>query len=247
MPLLEPGGRPREGEVYGRLLEKLEAARAALGGRVYDVLGRLFEAKELRCLLLDAIRYGERADVKARLFQAVDDAVDQARLLDLLADRALVDDTMNASRVAEIREDMERAAARRLQPYHIQAFFLEAFAHLGGHVHAREAGRWELTRVPGPIRERDRQVGIGAPVGERYERICFEKARVNQPPVAAFVCPGHPLLDAPIDLVLERYRELMKRGAVLVDDADPGRRCERCSISNTPSRTGGWGAAAASR
>lgn len=213
----------REGEVYGRLLDKLETARAALGGRVYDVLGRLFEAKELRALLLDAIRYGERADVKARLFQAVDDAVGQQRLLDLLADRALVNDSLNASRVAEIREDMERAAARRLQPYHIQAFFLEAFAHLGGHAHAREAGRWELTRVPGPIRERGRQVGLGAPVGERYERICFEKARVNQPPVAAFVCPGHPLLDATIDLVLERYRELMKRGAVLVDDADPGR------------------------
>lgn len=29
----------REGEVYARLLEKLEAARVALGGRVYDVLG----------------------------------------------------------------------------------------------------------------------------------------------------------------------------------------------------------------
>src|SRR3546814_13652063 len=33
----------REGEVYARLLEKLEAARAALGRRVYDVLGELFE------------------------------------------------------------------------------------------------------------------------------------------------------------------------------------------------------------
>ena len=33
----------REGEVYARLLEKLEAAREALGGRVYDVLGELFE------------------------------------------------------------------------------------------------------------------------------------------------------------------------------------------------------------
>ncbi len=37
----------REGAVYARLLEKLEAARAALGGRVYDVLGQLFEQKPL--------------------------------------------------------------------------------------------------------------------------------------------------------------------------------------------------------
>ena len=41
-------------------------------------------------------------------------------------------------------------------------------------------------------------------------------------PLAAFVCPGHPLLDATIDLVLERYRDLLKRGAVLVDPTDPG-------------------------
>jgi SNF2 family DNA or RNA helicase len=73
----------REGEVYSRLLDKIEIARAALGGRIYDVLGRLFEARSLRDLLIEAIRYGERAEVKARLFQVVDDAVDRQRLLDL--------------------------------------------------------------------------------------------------------------------------------------------------------------------
>ena len=38
----------------------------------------------------------------------------------------------------------------------------------------------------------------------------------------AFVCPGHPLLDAVIDLTLERHRDLLRRGAVLVDERDPG-------------------------
>ncbi|MYE15412.1 MAG: hypothetical protein F4Y07_02925 [Gemmatimonadetes bacterium] len=41
-------------------------------------------------------------------------------------------------------------------------------------------------------------------------------------PVAAFVCPGHPLLDAVLDLTLERHRALVKRGAVLVDELDHG-------------------------
>ena len=76
--------------------------------------------------------------------------------------------------------------------------------------------------MPGPIRERDRQIGIGEAVLDRYERVCFEKDKINEPPVAAYVCPGHPLLDATIDLVLERYRDLMKRGAVLVNEADEG-------------------------
>jgi hypothetical protein len=41
-------------------------------------------------------------------------------------------------------------------------------------------------------------------------------------PVAEFVCPGHPLLDATIDLVIERHRDLLKQGTVLVDEADAG-------------------------
>ncbi len=210
----------REGEVYARLLEKLETARKALGGRVYDVLGRLFHGTELRDLLVEAIRYGERPDVKQRLFEAVDQAVDQQHLLDLLDEHALVHDSMTTANVAAIREDMERAEARRLQPHYIQSFFLAAFKQLGGQMHRRKAGRWEITRVPGAIRERDRQIGRTEPVLERYERVCFEKAHISGPPVAAYLCPGHPLLDATVDLMLERYRDLMKRGAVLVNDDD---------------------------
>ena len=212
----------REGEVYARLLEKLETARTALGGRVYDVLGRLFQGAELRELLIEAIRYGERHEVKQRLFKAVDQAVEQTHLLELLEDRALVRDSMTASRVAEIREAMERAEALRLQPHYIQSFFLAAFKQLGGQMHRRENGRWEITRVPGSIRERDRQIGRSGPVLERYERACFEKQFINGPPVAIFLCPGHPLLDATVDLILERYRDLMKKGAVLVNEADDG-------------------------
>ena len=212
----------REGAVYSRLLDKIEVARAALGGRVYDVLGRLFEDRALRDLLMEAIRYGERPDVKERLFLAVDTAGDQQHILDLLAERALIRDTMTTADIVQMREEMERAEALRLQPFHIQTFFLEAFQHLGGRIQRRETGRWEITRVPGPVRERDRLIGVGAPVQSRYERVCFEKERINQPPVAAWLFPGHPLLNATMDLILERYRELLKRGAVLVDETDDG-------------------------
>jgi hypothetical protein len=40
------------------------------------------------------------------------------------------------------------------------------------------------------------------------------------PAAAAFVCPGHPLLDATIDLTLERHRDLLRRGTMLVDEQD---------------------------
>jgi hypothetical protein len=131
---------------------------------------------------------------------------------------------MDSSQVRRIREDMERADARRLQPHYIESFFHEAFKRLGGTAKQREPRRWEITHVPAPVRNRDRLIGIGEPVLPRYERIAFEKALVapQGQPLAAFVCPGHPLLDAVIDLTLERHRDLLKRGTVLVDERDPG-------------------------
>jgi hypothetical protein len=213
----------REGDVYRTLLDKLEQARAALGGQVFDVLGKLqFEGRPLRDLLLEAIRYGERPEVRAKLTQAIANAVDRPQLQALLEERALAHDAMDASRVARVREEMERAEARRLQPHYIESFFLEAFRQLGGTARQREPRRYEVTHVPAPIRNRDRLIGIGEPVLPRYERIAFEKTLIapQGQPLAAFICPGHPLLDATLDLTLERHRDLLHRGTVLVDERD---------------------------
>ncbi len=215
----------REGDVYRRLLEKLEEARNALGGQVFDVLGKLqFEGLPLRDLLVRAIRYGEQPEVRAKLSEAVESAFDPSEIRNLLEERALVHDSMDTTRVNRIREDMERAEARRLQPHYIESFFLEAFKKLGGTIKQREGRRYEITHVPAPIRHRDRLIGNGEPVQPRYERIVFDKSVIapQGQPLAAFVCPGHPLLDATIDLVIERDRDLLRRGAVLVDDRDTG-------------------------
>lgn len=217
----------REGDVYRKLLEKLEQARQSLGGQVFDVLGKLqFDGRPLRELLIDAIRYGEQPDVRARLDQVIDDSVNREHLCGLLEDGALVQDSMDVSRVNRIREDMERAEARRLQPHYIESFFMEAFRRLGGTTKQREPRRYEVTHVPAPIRNRDRLIGIGEPVLSRYERIAFDKPLVAPAgqPLAAFVCPGHPLLDSVIDLTLERHRDLLRRGTVLVDERDFGTR-----------------------
>ena len=165
----------REGDVYRTLLEKLEQARQALGGQVFDVLGKLqFEGRPLRELLIEAIRYGDRPEVRARLTQAVAQAVDRPHLQGLIEERALAHDAMDASRVAHIREEMERAEARRLQPHYVESFFLEAFQRLGGSARQREPRRYEVTHVPAPVRNRDRAIGIGDPVLQRYERVAFE-------------------------------------------------------------------------
>jgi SNF2 family DNA or RNA helicase len=215
----------REGDVYRRLLEKLDQARQSLGGRVFDVLGKLhFEGRSLKDLLIEAIRYGEQPEVRARLTRVVDNVLDKVKLQDLLEERALAHDAMDVTRVRKIREEMERAEARRLQPFYIESFFLEAFKRLGGTLRQREPRRYEVTNVPAPVRNRDRLIGIGEPVLPRYERIAFEKSLIapQGEPLAAFVCPGHPLLDSTIDLTLERHRDLLRRGTILVDEVDTG-------------------------
>ncbi|MBR8832163.1 MAG: RNA polymerase-associated protein RapA [Chroococcopsis gigantea SAG 12.99] len=214
----------REGDVYRTLLLKLEAEQKALGGQVFDVLGKAIAGKELRELLIEAIRYGDRPEVRARLNQVVTEKLDQDRLRELLEEKALAREAMDASKVQLIREDMERASARRLQPHFIAGFFLSAFGSLGGTVRRRESERYEIVNVPAAIRNRDRSLGVAQPILKSYERVCFDKDLISLPgkPIATFICPGHPLLDTTINLILERHRDLLRRGAVLVDTSDRG-------------------------
>ncbi|MCD6306204.1 MAG: DUF3883 domain-containing protein [Deltaproteobacteria bacterium] len=231
----------REGDIYLTLRRKLEAEREALGGSVFDVLGKALGSAELRRLLIEAIRYGDRPEVRARLTQHVEQALDTECLKGLIEEKGLVRDSMDSSRIRKIREDMERAEARRLQPHFIASFFLEAFKLLGGSAQEREPKRYEIKHVPAVIRNRDRLIGLGEPVLTRYERICFEKDLISIPgkPLATFVCPGPPLLDATTDIILERYRNLLRQSAVFLNESDPALTEEERSLI-TPSLKQKW-------
>ena len=215
----------REGAVFQKLLEKLEVERAALGGRVFDILGEAFDNISLKDLLIDAIRYGEQPEIKAKLDQVIDGALDTSHLKEIIRRNALVEQHMGLDELYAIKDEMEKAEARKLQPYFIRAFFTEAFKTLGGEMRNREAGRFEIRHVPAAIRERDRVIGeTRTPVLKKYERVCFEKQHVRQQgkPMADLLHPGHPLMHAATDLVLEAHRSKLKQGAVLVDPNDDG-------------------------
>ena len=209
----------REGEVFEALLFKLEQQRRALGGAVFDVLGQCFTDRSLRNLLIDAIREGNKPEAKARLTEVIDTALDADSLRKLIEERSLVHGTLNTAQLGHIRDEMARAEARRLQPHFIAAFFREAFKHLGGRIVEREPKRYEIRNVPAVIRKREVGTPNSEAIQQRYERITFEKeqTRVQGKPLAALVCPGHPLLDASLALILDRHRPLLKQGTVLVD------------------------------
>ncbi|WP_170799459.1 helicase-related protein [Stutzerimonas stutzeri] len=215
----------REGEVFKKLLDKLEIERAALGGRVFDILGEAFENKSLKDLLIEAIRYGELPETKAKLDQAIEGALDTNHLKEIMRRNALVEQHMGMDELYAVKEEMDKAQARKLQPYFIRAFFSEAFRHLGGEMKQREEGRYEIRHVPADLRERDRLIGeTRTPVLRKYERICFEKHLIRQDgkPMADLIHPGHPLMRASTDMILGVFRAKLKQGAILVDPNDDG-------------------------
>ncbi len=202
----------REGEVFARLLAKVEEQRRAYGGKVFDVLGEAFTETPLRTLLIDAIQYGERPDVRARLNEVIDRSVGDG-LIDLLGDRALATQHLAEPDVAALRAAMDEARARRLQPHYIELAFRAAFARLGGRIVRREKGRYEIANVPAAIRAAAR-----GPVASRYDRVTFDVERIDADGLqrADLLAPGHPLHDAVMEVAVRRFGGVLADGTVLV-------------------------------
>lgn len=222
----------REGDVFQKLFDKIEIERKALGGRVFDILGEVFDGVSLRNLLIEAIRYGEDPARKMHLREVVADALETEKLREIIRRNALAEEVMDEQRLFALKEEMEKAEARKLQPYFIRSFFSQAFERLGGDLRPRGSGRYEITFVPAIIRERDRQISGRDrrnlnPVVTKYERVCFEKGKLTvedkpNEPVASLLHPAHPLMQSVVDLMIEQHRAKLKQGAVLVDPNDEG-------------------------
>ena len=213
----------REGAVFYRLLEKIEEQRRALGGQVYDVLGDSLIDRSLRDLLIKAIRFGDDPEVKARRNQIIDHEIGR-RIRELVDERALVIGGVEGAGMREVRDDMERAQLRKLQPGFISRFFREALREMDGRIAEREQGRFEVTRVPASVREKAKKTGRDLP--RRYVRVVFEKhlLKAEGKPHAQLLAPGHPLLEAAAASVLDRWGPVLQQGAVLVDPRAPDER-----------------------
>lgn len=213
----------REGDVFQSLFAKLEEERKSLGGKVYDVLGKLtFDNKPLREILIDAIRTDNEPEHREYLSRVVNNALDTGHLVNLLNDYALSKEVMDIGAVIKVREQMERMEARRLQPYYVQDFFARAFTEAGGSFYKREPNRFEVTHVPHELREILGSTQWGTKVLRRYERITFVREGVNcdGKPTADLISPGHPLLDALIEWVNRKYGEEYRKGGILIDSSN---------------------------
>ena len=202
----------REGEVFTRLLDKIEEQRKAYGGKVFDVLGEAFTETPLRNLLMDAIQYGERPDVKAKMHEVIDASIGHG-LREILEERALASEHLAEADLQALRAAMDEARARRLQPHYIELAFKAAFARLGGRIARREQGRYEIANVPAHVR-----ASKHGPIATKYDRVTFDLARVQPDGQARadLLAPGHPLHDAVMGEAVRQFGGALNSGTVLV-------------------------------
>jgi len=202
----------REGEVFTALLNKIEEQRKAYGGKVFDVLGAAFSETPLRELLIEAIRYGELPETKARMHQVIDQSVSEG-LEELINERALASEHLTDTDLARLRAAMDEARARRLQPHYIELAFKEAFTRFGGKMARREKGRYEISNVPSVLRN-----GRFGPIATRYDRVAFDLDHVHPDGQARadLLAPGHPLHDSVMEQAVTTLAGILNRGTVLV-------------------------------
>lgn len=206
----------REGEVFTRLLEKLDQMRATYGGKVFDVLGEAFNETPLRDLLLEAIQYGERPEVKAKMREVIDASVSDG-IKEILEDRSLAATNLVAVEdLEQVQAAVDGASARRLQPRSVEEAFKTAFNRLGGRIVRREKGRYEITSVPSQIR-----VGKRSPIASKYGRVAFDLPYIQPRDLtrAEHMAPGHPLHDAVMDEVIRQFGDSLNHGTVLVSES----------------------------
>ena len=205
----------REGDVFIRLLDKIEEQRMAYGGKIYNVLGTSLGGLNLSRVIREAVQYGDLPEVRARNEEVVDKGVADG-LQEVLDEEALATDSLAPSDIDVLRRQMEDAKAKRLQPHFIRDAFLESFSRLGGRIDRRELGRYEITHVPAVVREKAKR----APIARRYERVTFDIETVDLvgEARAELLSPGHALHDATLELIVEQFGPSLDRGTVLVSE-----------------------------
>jgi superfamily II DNA or RNA helicase len=207
----------KEGKILDKLLGKLEIIGEQVG-KVFDVIGDVVSAylpagKTLQDLIIEAVTNKRSIDEILKDFERVPDeeAIKRAKeaALEGLATRYI-----DFSRVLG---EMRTAKENRLVPEYIEKFFLKAAEKLGVKVEMRKDGFWRITNVPYELRNLPYNFRIKyGVVFKEYGKITFDKGEAFEGQ-AEFIAPGHPLLEAIIERIFEKYGGEVDRGAIFID------------------------------
>lgn len=212
-----------EGQLLERLMHKLVDMAAALGGRVYDVIGDLLAINgvDLERLVRDTLASPTQAN-RDKALEAIshldpEKLREYERATGIAMAKKYVD-------IEWVRGQSFLSEERRLMPEYVEAFFLAAAQREKVKVERRADSLLRLEHVPAVLRSDD-LVSVrrrGRPEQE-YRKLTFRKEqreRVEHED-ATLCSPGHPLFGALIEAL---ERDLASAGvpqgaAVFVDPA----------------------------
>jgi superfamily II DNA or RNA helicase len=204
-----------EGRILKTLQEKLQTIREALGSdRVFDVLGDIvdiiLQGRSLKDLIIEAISNPVTLDDIIACIGKIpnDELIEMVRsvTLEMLAKRHID--------LSRIKGESEQARENRLIPEYIERFFLRACKSLNITVKPRrERGVFQIEWVPAGVR--DALKNRYGEVDTTYRSFTFHKELATD--TVEFVAPGHPLLEAVVELAMAQGKNDMQRGACFYD------------------------------
>jgi len=207
----------REGRVLAKLFDKLEEIRKKLGSdRVFDVIGDVFEGKNLYQLILDAVTNAKSMDEILKELDIEPDEEYIAKIKEVLGE-SLATRFIDYTRIKEMAE---RAREYRLIPEYVEEFFKKAFTKAGGKLREIKGGFISIDSVPYEIRKIAEGVEFKNKYGivmRKYKKVTFDKDIAFKNPDAEFISFGHPLFEALLKWITENFGEEVKRGAIFKD------------------------------
>ncbi|MHC1573912.1 MAG: helicase-related protein [Candidatus Syntropharchaeales archaeon] len=209
----------REGQILERLFEKLNLMREALGSdRVFDIIGDLIPGTSLDEVLRDAITGQRRIE---EIYEDYIDAINEQEVKGTI-DRIFM--TSLATRHIDysgLIKERHEADENRLMPEYIEDYFLMAFEKFGGSFEKLDS-YYRINSVPFELRRLNDDYSFKSRYGKvshNYARITFDKEVAKSHTAYEYVAPGHPLLEAVNQRVLDEPTS-SECFAVFVDEAD---------------------------
>lgn len=214
-----------EGKLLDRLHEKLDEMRAALQGRVYDVIGDLLAVNGLdfERMMRDTLANPRRLDSSLDEI----DSLSPELLKSYERDIGIAQATRNVD-LTWVRERDWASEERRLMPEYVETFFLDAASKVRLRVETRADGLYRAEHVPVALRS-DALASVrrlGPPEVE-YRKLTFRKEhRERAEHEDAVLCsPGHPLFAA-VSESLDRELESARVPGAAAAFVDPSTRSD---------------------
>lgn len=207
-------GKTREGKVIKTLLDKLEEIRKQLGsGKVFDVVGRIFEGMSITEYMHRAVESDDEAD-KAALDVAGQVTVEQHRAFIEREESIFGKGGDVVADLPKLRDAMAIEELRRLLPGYVRRYLEHAAPVIGIDLVGDTGDLFFLRYRKRGVMESLLSLLDNYPESARNR---FTVYRPDDQRDAIFLHPGEPVFERLSTLAIQQARQAAQRGAIFTD------------------------------